>query len=163
MILAMEVRQSLKAVKAAYLLCLLLELVLVGLWQYFQPDVTFWAVGPIPFVLALFVVVRHIQRRMTKITISSDRLHYESGLASKTTRTVELVKVQDVRVNQSLVQRLFSIGDLSLETAGSSSRIVMLSIDSPQQVANHILDMARAAGKAGGNTGVNPGITPAQP
>jgi membrane protein YdbS with pleckstrin-like domain len=110
MILAMEVRQSLKAVKAAYLLCLLLELALAGLWWYFQPDFTFWAVAPIPLVMAVFVVIRHIQRRMTKITISSDRLHYESGLASKTTRTVELVKVQDVRVNQSLFQRLFSIG-----------------------------------------------------
>jgi membrane protein YdbS with pleckstrin-like domain len=156
----MEVRQSLKAVKAAYLLCLVAELVLIGVWWYFQPDLTFWAVGPIPLVMAVFVVVRHIQRRMTKITISTDRLHYESGLASKSTRTVELVKVQDVRVNQSLVQRIFNIGDLSLETAGSSSRIVMLSIDSPQQVANHILDMARAAGKAGGSSGIAPAQQP---
>ena len=146
--------------KAAYLLCLLLELALAALWWWQQPDLTFWAVAPIPLVFAIFVVVRHIQRRMTKITISADRLHYESGMASKSTRTVELVKVQDVRVNQSLMQRMFSIGDLSLETAGSSSRIVMLSIDNPQEVANHILDMARAAGKAGGNTGISPQITP---
>jgi membrane protein YdbS with pleckstrin-like domain len=152
--LAMEVRQSLKAVKFAYLLCLLAELALIGLWWYFQPDVTFWAVGPIPFVLALFVVIRHIQRRMTKITISTDRLHYESGLFAKATRTVELVKVQDVRVNQTLTQRVFGIGDVSLETAGGSSRIVIDSIDRPQEVANHILDMARAAGKAGGSSGI---------
>jgi uncharacterized membrane protein YdbT with pleckstrin-like domain len=74
-------------------------------------------------------------------------LHYETGLFSKATRTVELVKVQDVRVTQSLWQRIFNIGDASLETAGSSSRILMESIDRPQEVANHILDMARAAGK----------------
>jgi membrane protein YdbS with pleckstrin-like domain len=145
----MELRQSLKAVKAAYALCLLAELVLGGLWWYFQPDLTFWAVAPIPAVLAVFVVIRHIQRRMTKITISSDRLHYEAGLLSKTTRTVELVKVQDVRVSQTLMQRIFNIGAVSLETAGSSSRILMESIDRPQEVANHIMDMARAAGKTG--------------
>lgn len=153
MMLAMEVRQSLKAVKFAYLLCLLAELALIGLWWYFQPDVTFWAVGPIPFVLAVFVVIRHVRRRMTKITISSDRLHYESGLFSKTTRTVELVKIQDVRVNQTVMQRIFNMGDLSLKTAGGSSRILMLSIDRPQEAANHIMDMARAAGKAGGASG----------
>jgi membrane protein YdbS with pleckstrin-like domain len=150
----MEVRQSLKAVKAAYLLCLLTELALAGSWWYFQPDLTFWAVAPIPLVMAAFVVIRHIQRRMTRITISSDRLHYESGLFSKATRTVELVKVQDVRVNQTITQRIFNIGDVSLETAGSSSRIEMQSIDRPQEVASHILDMARAAGKAGGSSGI---------
>jgi membrane protein YdbS with pleckstrin-like domain len=148
--LAMEVRQSLKAVKAAYLLCLLAELALAGLWWWQEPAVTFWAVGPIPFVLAIFVVIRHIQRRVTKIGISSERLHYESGIFAKATRTVELVKVQDVRVNQTLTQRIFNVGDVSLETAGSSSRIVMESIDRPQEVANHILDMARAAGKQPG-------------
>jgi membrane protein YdbS with pleckstrin-like domain len=144
---AMEVRQSLKAVKAAYLLCLLAELALAVGWWWFQPDLTFWAVAPIPAILAVFVVIRHIQRRVTKITISSERLHYESGLFAKSTRTVELVKVQDVRVSQTVTQRIFNMGDVSLETAGSSSRIVMQSIDRPQEVANHILDMARAAGK----------------
>lgn len=143
----MEVRQSLKGVKAAYLLCLLLELGLIALWYWQKPDLTFLAVGPIPAVLAVFVVIRHIQRRMTKITISSERLHYETGLFSKSTRAVELVKVQDVRVNQTLWQRIVNIGDVSLETAGGSSRILMESIDRPQEVASHILDMARAAGK----------------
>jgi len=145
----MELRQSLKAIKAGYLLCLLLELALGALWWWQQPNVTFWAVAPIPFVLAVFVAIRHIRRRMTKITISSDRLHYETGLLSKVTRTVELIKVQDVRVSQTVSQRLFNIGDVSLETAGSSSRIVIDSVDGPQAVANHIMDMARAAGKMG--------------
>jgi membrane protein YdbS with pleckstrin-like domain len=143
----MELRQSLKAVKAAYLLCLLAEVVLAGLWLWQEPSVTYWAVGPIPVVLAVFTAIRHVQRRMTKIVISSDRLHYETGLFSKATRTVELVKVQDVRVTQTVMQRIFNIGDLSLETAGGSSRIVMQSIDRPLEVSNHIMDLARAAGK----------------
>lgn len=146
----MEVRQSIKAIKAGYLLCVLLEIALAALW-YWQPPpgMPFVAVAPIPVVLALFVAIRHIRRRMTKITISTETLHFETGLLSKATRTVELAKVQDVRVSQTLMQRIFGIGDASLETAGSSSRIVMDSIDRPQDVANHILDMARAAGKQG--------------
>ncbi len=82
----MEIRQSLKAVMTGYVLCLLAELVLAVLWWQFQPALTFWAVGPIPVILAVFVAIRHIQRRTTKIVISSDRLHYEAGLFSKTTR-----------------------------------------------------------------------------
>ncbi len=152
---AMEIRQSLKGVKAAYWACLALELALAALWYAEPPGVTFWAVGPLPAVLAVFVVIRHIQRRITRITISADRLHYETGLVSKSTRTVELLKVQDVRVNQTPWQRIFNVGSVSLETAGGSSRIVMESIDGPQEVANHILDMARAAGKTQAQGGLS--------
>ena len=145
----MEVRQSLKAVKAGYALCAVLEIALALLWYagQFPSSMPFSAMGILPLLLALFVAVRHIRRRMTRITISTDRLHFETGLFSKSTRTLELAKVQDVRVNQTMWQRIFNVGNVSLETAGSSSRIFMDSIDRPQEVANHILDMARAAGR----------------
>lgn len=143
----MEIRQSLKGVKAAYLLCVLLEIVIVAMWYEQQLPIPLEAAAVLPAILAIFVVTRHIRRRMTKITISADRLHYETGLASKSTRTVELAKVQDVRVSQTVWQRIFNMGAVSLETAGSASRILMESIDRPQEIANHILDMARTAGK----------------
>ncbi len=57
---------------------------------------------------------------------------------------MELAKVQDVRVDQTLGQRMLNIGDLSLETAGETSRIVMQSIDRPQEAADHILELSRA-------------------
>jgi membrane protein YdbS with pleckstrin-like domain len=144
----MEIRQSIKAVKAGYILCLLLELAVLVLWYTQQLPIPVEAAALLPVLLAVFVVIRHIQRRMTKITITSDLLHYEAGMVSKATRTVELAKVQDVRVNMTLAQRVFNIGNVSLETAGSSSKIIMDSIDRPQEVANHILDMARQAGRA---------------
>lgn len=155
----MEVKQSLKAVKAAYLLCVVLELAVVALWYagQFPPSMPFWVLGALPGFLAVFVVIRHVQRRMTKITISGDRLHYETGLLSKATRTVELAKVQDVRMSQTVTQRIFNTGAVSVETAGSSSRILMESIDRPLDVSNHILDMARMAGKAAQAASAAPG------
>jgi uncharacterized membrane protein YdbT with pleckstrin-like domain len=57
---------------------------------------------------------------------------------------MELVKVQDVRFDQSFGQRIINTGDLSLETAGETSRIVMPSIDRPKEVAEHILELSRA-------------------
>jgi uncharacterized membrane protein YdbT with pleckstrin-like domain len=53
-------------------------------------------------VLLLWPAARQLRRRMTKITITGDKLRYESGFLSKSTRTIQLSKVQDVRVDQSL-------------------------------------------------------------
>jgi membrane protein YdbS with pleckstrin-like domain len=147
MMLAMQVRQSIKMIVLVYILCLLAEVFLGIRWAMMQGETQIpgWAFMPIPVIVAIFAAVRHIQRRMTRISISGDRLRYESGLFSKTTRTMELAKVQDVRVDQSLGQRMINVGDISLETAGGSSRIVMLSIDRPREAADHILDVARAA------------------
>jgi uncharacterized membrane protein YdbT with pleckstrin-like domain len=150
MMLAMEIRPSLKFVTLGYLLCLLTEVAIGAIvYSYVadQRENTILALSVIPLVLVLFVAVRHIQRRATKITVLTDRLRYESGFFSKTTRTVELSKVQDVSVNQTLAQRMVNIGDISLETAGGSSRVVMSAIDRPQEAADHILELARAASK----------------
>ncbi len=57
---------------------------------------------------------------------------------------MELSKVQDVRFDQTLGQRIIGTGDLSVETAGETSRIVMASIDRPREVAEHILELSRS-------------------
>ena len=108
-------------------------------------DNRMWAMLALPALLALFTLVRHLQRRLIRLTIADGRLRYEAGLLSKTTRTMELAKVQDVRVDQTLGQRLLNVGDLSLETAGETSRIVMRSIDRPQEAADHILTLSRSS------------------
>lgn len=155
----MLLRPSLKFVKLSYVLCLVLA-VGIAVYIYTLKDAPEydWYLLLAPAILAFFALVRHIQKRMVRITILGDRLRYEAGLASKTTRTIELVKVQDVRVDQSIGQRMVNIGDLSIETAGSTSRIEIESIDRPQQAADHILELARAqrAGPAA-NGGVHPG------
>jgi uncharacterized membrane protein YdbT with pleckstrin-like domain len=149
MMLAMLVRQSLKAVVLGYVVCVVAAIAIAVFWQTSSApqNIPWWVPQLVPLVLIVFAAVRHIQRRLTKIVVSTDRLRYESGLLSKTTENLELSKVQDVRVVQSLTQRIFNVGDISLETAGSSSRIAMPSIDRPQETATHILDLVRAAAK----------------
>lgn len=111
-------------------------------------DVPAWS----PALLAVLFVwpaQRHVRRQLTKITISGGKLRYESGFLSKTTRTIQLPKVQDVRVDQGLLQRIFNIGDLSIETAGETSRLSIIDIDRPQTVADHIIDASQAAAERG--------------
>ena len=141
----MQLRASLKFVKLGYVVSLLLAVgIAVYLFSIHNEDERMWALLALPALVALFAAIRHIQRRLITLTITGDRLRYEAGLLSKTTRTMGLAKIQDVRVDQTLGQRLLNIGDLSLETAGETSRIVIESIDRPQAAADHILELSRA-------------------
>lgn len=151
----MQLRASLKMIKLGYVLSLLLAL---GIAFYLEAahneDPKMWGLLAIPAILMIFVAIRHMRRRLTKLVILEDRLRFESGFFSKTTRTVELAKVQDVRVDQTLGQRMLNTGDLSLETAGGTSRIVMLSIDRPQAAADHILQLSKALHSGSGSDGL---------
>ncbi len=142
----MQVRQSLKGVKIAYVLIALLAAAIAAYWLGASnpPDVPLWVPMLAPAALLLFTAIRHLRRRTTSLDVQGDRLRYESGLFSKTSRIMEMAKVQDVRFDQTLGQRMFNTGDLSLETAGESSRIVMRSIDRPREIAEKLLELSRA-------------------
>ena len=99
-------------------------------WQSWIP----W----LPALLLLWPLKRHVRNRLTKMTILDDRLRYETGILSRNTRTVQLSKVQDVTVRQRIGQRIFGVGDLSIETAGKSSWEAIVNIDRPQEIADHI-------------------------
>ena len=92
----------------------------------------------LPALLLLWPLKRHLRNRLTKMTILDDRLRYQTGLLSRTTRTILVSRVQDVTVHQRIGQRIFGLGDLSIETAGEASRLTIFQIDRPQEIADHI-------------------------
>jgi uncharacterized membrane protein YdbT with pleckstrin-like domain len=61
---------------------------------------------------------------------------------SKTTRTILVSRIQDLTVHQRIGQRIFGVGDLSIETAGEASRLTIPEIDRPQEIADHINQLA---------------------
>ena len=131
------VRPTLKFINAAYIAVIVLILAAFVLQHYYEPKWPLW----LPLVLAvlfLWIISRHLKRMSRRLTISVERLVYEEGLLGKSTRTIPLAKVQDVRVDQSLLDRLFGVGSVSMETAGGSSRLVMRPNDRPHQIADEI-------------------------
>ena len=141
----MQLRPSIKLIQLVYIASLIAAVAIAGyLLSIPGRDDRLWALLLLPAIAIVFAGIRHLRRRLTKLTVLDDRLRFEAGLFSKTTRTIELAKVQDVRVDQTLGQRMLNIGDLSLETAGGTSRIVMQSIDRPQDAADRILELSRA-------------------
>ncbi len=97
----------------------------------------------IPLIF-LWPAARWLRRRYTRAVISGDRLRYETGFASKTTRNIQLSKLQDVRVDQGLFERMMNIGDISIETSGEASRLTIRNVDRPQAVADELMNRSQS-------------------
>lgn len=127
----MVVRPSIKLLKTAYIVAGVTILCL-GLAKAFDalPFGDYWWVCFLPPVLyLLWIVARHISLSLTRLVINEDRIRMESGLLSKQMHAIDVTKVHDVRVEQTVKQRVIGVGDLSVETAAHSSRIFMRDID----------------------------------
>lgn len=129
---------SMKTVWAAYVLAVLV--ILVGIWAYFhyEPDWPVWS----PAVLLVFLIppIRmHLSRRIISMRFHEDHLTVETGFFSRTRRTVDVVKIQDVTVRQTFGQRLLGVGDLMLESAGEAGAISIANVDDPRGIADQIL------------------------
>ena len=143
------IRPTMKFIKLGYALVLLvLVAALIG-FSMISAD-SEWKDRPwilaAPVLLVLWPARRHLRRQFTKATIVGDKLRYEVGALSKSTRNISLPKVQDARVDQSVTQRMFGVGDLSIETAGETSRLTIRNIDQPQTVADQILAASHSGG-----------------
>jgi len=142
------IRPSMKTVWAAYVVAVII--VLGGIWAWFkyEPD------GP-PWVAAFLLIVlippmrMHFSRRMISMRFHDDHLTLETGFLSRTRRTVDMAKIQDVTVRQSLGQRILGVGDLMLESAGEAGAMAIANLDNPRAIADQILASARRTPGAG--------------
>jgi uncharacterized membrane protein YdbT with pleckstrin-like domain len=140
---AFEVRPSPKFLIFGFVLEALLLAGAIYLWQT-QGDQYMYVLA-IPILLGTYTAIRWAIKSSTRITVADGRLRYQSGIASKTTRTLELARIQDVTVRQSLGDRMLGIGGITIVTASETGSLTMEQIDSPQTVAEKILDLARHA------------------
>ena len=140
----MQLRPSVKLILAAYGACGLAEGLIIAYWLVHNPHPNpVLLLMVLPFAAQIWAATRHAAKLATLLTVSDGRVKFETGMMSRSTRTIDLNKVQDVRIDQSPLQRLLDVGDLSLETAGETSRLVMTAIDKPHQIADELLSLAR--------------------
>lgn len=141
------VRPTLKFIQTAYIAVVAILIAGFIAQHYYEPAWPKWT-PLVPAILLLWVFARHLRRMAHKLTIGVEKMTYEEGLLGKSTRTIQLAKVQDVRVDQSVLDRMFGVGRLSVETAGGSSRLTMAPIDRPHQTADEITNRSEKAGAA---------------
>lgn len=144
----LTIRPTAKFLKAGAILTAIVFLAVeVAYFSYWRGNETLWLLPLVVPVIFFWPISRWMRWRATKAIVSGDRLRYEVGMAAKSTRTIQLTKLQDVRVDQGLMDRIFNIGDISLETSGETSRLTIQRVDSPQQLADELLN--RSHGTAG--------------
>lgn len=141
------IRPSMKLVWVAY--ALVIAVILAGIFVYYNyaQDQAPWLML-VPCIFLLIPIRMHIRRRLITMRLHDNHLTIEAGFFSRTRRTVDMAKIQDVTVRQSLGQRMMGVGDLTLESAGERSGMGMQNVDRPRVVADAIIEGSKQAALA---------------
>jgi len=91
-------------------------------------------------LIDFYAVIKHIALLSTKLTVDGDNIHVDSGILTKERRSMPLRKLGDVHVEQTIMQRMMGLGDLSVSAAGESTRHTIQNIDRPQEICDKILN-----------------------
>jgi len=142
-----------KTVWAAYGVSVIV--ILAGIWAYFEYEPNWPAWVPAILLIVLVPPARmHLSRRLITLHLHDDHLTLETGFLSRTRRTLDMAKIQDVTVRQTLGQRMLGVGDLMLESAGESGRMGISNVDGPRDIADQILASSKRSPGAGTRTGL---------
>ena len=139
-----SVNPTLKFVWAGYVLTAAAAFLIVAFLSLLLP-----AVSPIIFVvigllMLLIPVYFHARQKLSRYTLTPDKLEIDSGLISRTTTSIPLARVQDVTVKSTVTQRLLGLGDIIVDNAGTDGdRIVFANIDRPRKYADILLEQVQ--------------------
>ena len=142
------VRPSTKLLAFQYMIANLFLLAAIFTRLKFDSSYLTYALALFWGVLTMWTAVTHISFHYTTLTLRDDSLVYETGVLNRSSRSLNLQKVQDIRVDQNLGDRIFNLGNITLETAGENGSLFMQGIDRPRQVADEILARARGQSTA---------------
>lgn len=138
------VRPTQKWVRFSYTVWFIIGFVAVFVWNNYLKEQPLWPVGVVVAALWILWPLRmQIRRRFTKLILEGERLRFETGVFSRTTRTLQLAKIQDITVQQTFLQRLLDLGNVAIRTAAESEPLVIANLDQPQAIADQIMDAAR--------------------
>jgi uncharacterized membrane protein YdbT with pleckstrin-like domain len=103
----------------ALLVAVLLTVALYVLRDYTR-DVFGWALAIIWGIALLSCLLAFISTMFVTLEISENDLVFKKGILAVKTVLVPYNRVSDTRYNQSIVERLFGVGTLEVETASES-------------------------------------------
>lgn len=89
--------------------------------------------------LVLVFIARGLVRWLTTLhVITNERLIYRAGFIAKHGTEIPLEVIQNVAFNQTLMERLFGTGDLTIESAGTHGQTRYQDIPRPEEVQSLI-------------------------
>lgn len=116
---------------------------LMGILHSSYPNVSGW----IPFAVILGVAIiafanpvyHHILRKREVYTLTNHKLEMRYGIIAKVVRNIPLRNIQDVTVTASFWQRLLKLGDIEIDSASETGKIILDDIHNPERYADMIL------------------------
>lgn len=101
-------------------------------WGYFWHLFFFWLIVP--------PIVAYFRRNSTVLRIFPERITLARGLLSKSYRDYNPLDIRSIDIDQSLLQRIIGIGDLTISTAAAAEGAEQIkSIPDPKSVRDLIL------------------------
>lgn len=122
----------------------------IVLWLYEKsPPVWVWFVLWIMGLCLMSVPL--LITKMTRYRIGNYRIDYERGLLSRTIDTLELWHVEDVRLHQSLLDRILNVGTITVVSHDDTTpQLLLRSLPNPrplfEQLKQRIIAVKRQRG-----------------
>lgn len=116
--------------------------VIVGLTM---PRVMGWIVGTMAALGWLYVAGRILHAILNyRYRLTTQRLFIERGILSRTIDQAELIRVHDVRIHKTLLNRFTGLGSIEIFSTDTSDRQVTIrGVAQPEQIADSIRQRMR--------------------
>jgi membrane protein YdbS with pleckstrin-like domain len=101
--------------------------------------VAFFVILGVAIVAFSNPIYRHILRKREVYSLTNHKLEMRYGLIAKIVRNIPLRNIQDVTVTASVWQRMLNLGDIEIDSAAETGKIILDDIHHPDRYANMIL------------------------
>ena len=104
-----------------------------------SPQISFFVILGVALVAFSNPVYKHILRKREVYSLTNHKLEMRYGIIAKIVRNIPLRNIQDVTVTASVWQRFLNLGDIEIDSASETGKIVLDDIHHPERYANQIL------------------------
>ena len=95
-------------------------------------------------VLAAAALAGLIQRVFIRYTITTQRLHLKRGIIARNVQQTRIERVQNVTTRQSVMDRVFRVGSVDFDTAGTDdANFAFVGVNNPDQVVAAVAEAQR--------------------
>lgn len=108
-----------------------------------SPQISFFVILGVALLAFSNPVYKHILRKREVYSLTNHKLEMRYGIIAKIVRNIPLRNIQDVTVTASVWQRFLNLGDLEIDSASETGKIILDDIHHPERYANQILGELR--------------------
>ena len=95
-------------------------------------------------VVGLTFLLGVVQRTFVRYSITSQRLYLQRGIISRNVQQTRIDRVQNVTTRQSVMDRVFRVGSVDFDTAGTDdSNFVFVGVNDPSSVVSAVAEAQR--------------------